>query len=267
MSHISEVDSEDSFDADDVELLLAPVTHLAAPTPAMPRLRTRRQRGDPETPREATLTTYRQGRTSPSNSFLPDVPESPCLSSINSPSGYGSISQVLLPDVTPSPAVHHYSPPARDRDLDGAADASLVTLLRLQLAAAENTAKERLYQMQVMEKEIHTIKNTRRQDEENLTQQLDCLETNMREQLEARERTECERQVYIASLELRLQQAGAAQSEAVDDAVAKAAEALKRSHARALQVESCKWTAACSAREASSKWFFIRMRLISFSKM
>ncbi|KAF7437164.1 hypothetical protein PC9H_004000 [Pleurotus ostreatus] len=328
MSHISEVDSEDSFDADDVELLLAPVTHLAAPTPAMPRLQTRRQREEPETPTRGytnnlptranmsylsplpptsddsppSLRPPKQGSAkaargsilswdqiaeeasrvlepgevesmisdipapfapglispAPSNSFLPDVPESPCLSSINSPSGYGSISQVLLPDVTPSPAVHHYSPPARDRDLDGAADASLVTLLRLQLAAAENTAKERLYQMQVMEKEIHTVKNTRRQDEENLTQQLDCLETNMREQLEARERTECERQVYIASLELRLQQTDAAQSEAVDDAVAKAAEALRRSHARALRVESCKWTAAYSAREASSKWFSIR---------
>ncbi len=46
MSHISEGGSDDG-DEEDVELLLAPVAVIGAPTPAMPRIITSRQRKAP----------------------------------------------------------------------------------------------------------------------------------------------------------------------------------------------------------------------------
>jgi len=48
MSHISEGNSEDS-EAEDVELLLAPVAALGAPTPAMPRIQNHKRLA-PQTP-------------------------------------------------------------------------------------------------------------------------------------------------------------------------------------------------------------------------
>ena len=49
MSHISEGGSEDD-EADDVELLLAPIAALGAPTPAMPRVHKSRTHAAPQTP-------------------------------------------------------------------------------------------------------------------------------------------------------------------------------------------------------------------------
>ncbi len=54
MSHISEGGSDDG-DEEDVELLLAPVAVIGAPTPAMPRIITSRQRKAPETPSRSTF--------------------------------------------------------------------------------------------------------------------------------------------------------------------------------------------------------------------
>ncbi|KAJ6626878.1 hypothetical protein B0H10DRAFT_2210759 [Mycena sp. CBHHK59/15] len=181
MSHISEGDSEDS-ETEHVELLLAPVAALGAPTPAMPRM----------LPSRANLSYFWKRYGGPGIHFvmgaacdrgiadvggggdrqyalgypspLPfrsgfpnlhlEVPDSPCLSTLNSPGEFGSISQVLLPDVTPSPAVHvnRFGNSNRESGVNGV-DAAIVTLLRLQLASAENIAKERLFQLQSMEEE------------------------------------------------------------------------------------------------------------------
>ncbi len=56
MSHISEANSEDEDD-EDVELLLAPVAVLGAPTPAMPRIQPGRKRLVPQTPTRVNLPT------------------------------------------------------------------------------------------------------------------------------------------------------------------------------------------------------------------
>ena len=166
MSHISEGNSEE----DDVELLLAPVAALGAPTPAMRTIQKRRI--TPQTPTRdisnlpsranlsyvsplppdsngksslrppqqaggdkvgrGSILSWEQLASEASKTLgedelgyqlsnIPapfcsvavslassqlDIPESHCLSAIDSPGRYGSISQVLLPDVTPSPAVY-----------------------------------------------------------------------------------------------------------------------------------------------------------------
>ncbi|KAJ3513058.1 hypothetical protein NLJ89_g3162 [Agrocybe chaxingu] len=58
MSHISEGTSEqEDSEEEDVELLLAPVAALGAPTPAMPRIQTSRKRLVPQTPTRPGLPT------------------------------------------------------------------------------------------------------------------------------------------------------------------------------------------------------------------
>jgi hypothetical protein len=332
MSHISEVNSEDSYEADDVELLLAPVASLAAPTPAMPRIQTSRTRQllGPQTPTrtssnllptranlsylsplppdsdsspsrrpsqrqpgsdraargsilsweqlatEASRTLgedeidsmlseipapfrSRAGSPTPSPMSL-DVPESPCLSALNSPGAYGSISQVLLPDVTPSPAVHHHSSQRYDNLTTEMpiVDAAIVTLLRLQLASAENTAKERLFRLQSMEEEIHNLKEARLREAEELTQQVAYLEDQMRGNIEARERSDEERAAYTASLEDHLRQAQAFRDQAVEEAVAKTQESARLSRDAALRSRHQKWEGACAARVAATEWTSVR---------
>lgn len=188
--------------------------------------------------------------------MLLDIPESPCLSALPSPGGYGSISQVLLPEVTPSPAPQHYH---NHYDLStSTVDASIATQLRLRLASAENTAKERLTQLQRMEEELHSSKEGRLRDVEDLSAQVAFLEEQMRGNLEAREKTDEERASYTASLEDQLRHAVAYREQAIRDAVTESSETARKSRETALQLEKRKWEAACVARVASAKWASVR---------
>ncbi|KAF5377619.1 hypothetical protein D9615_005106 [Tricholomella constricta] len=327
MSHISEGNSEDC-EVEDVELLLAPVASLAAPTPAMPRTQTTRNRTrlPPQTPTRVNFlptranmsylsplppdaessssslrppqqrgekqargsilsweqlasdasrtlgedeietmlsdfpAPFRPGAVSPtpSNGQL-DIPESPCLSTLSSPGGYGSISQVLLPDVTPSPAVNHYQSIRYDISSEiPAVDAAIVTLLRLQLAAAENMAKERLMQMQSMEEEIHNLKEARSREAQELTKQVVYMEEQMRGSLEIRERAEEERAVYTLALEQQLQRAQAQRDQAVEEAIVRGQQIAQATHDTALKVQRNSAEVACSARVAASEWASVR---------
>lgn len=327
MSHISEGISEDDSEADDVELLLAPVAALGAPTPAMPRIQTsrNRQRLLPQTPTRSNLlptranmsylsplppagdsppslrpprdpgsdraprgsilsweqlateasrtlgedeienmlsdipAPFRSGAVSPTPSTLQmDVPESPCLSAMSSPGGYGSISQVLLPDVTPSPAVHHHSQRYHMSSEVPAVDAAIVTLLRLQLASAENTGKERLMQMQAMEEEIHHLKEARVREAQELTKQVAHMEEQMRGTMEAKERSDEDRAAYAASLEDQLRHVQAFRDQAVDEAVLRAQEFERVSREAALKSQRLTWQVVCSARVAGSEWATVR---------
>lgn len=168
---------------------------------------------------------FRSNASSPASSprqALLQIPESPCLSALNTPSGgYGSISQVMLPDVTPSPAMHHFRQSSMVNGSPGG-DSATVTLLRLQLASVENTAKERLLQLQAMEEEIHILKEARRQEALELSQQVGLLEDQMRGNLEARERSAEEQQGYIFSLERQLEVMNASRVRDLELAVGKA---------------------------------------------
>ncbi|KAF9015041.1 hypothetical protein BDQ17DRAFT_1340385 [Cyathus striatus] len=316
LSHVSEGDNEDS-DEEDVELLLAPVAALGAPTPSMPRIQ--KKRSIPETPTrsfhmlpgrtnlsytsplppdkensenksslrpptqsssgraargsilsweqlasEASRTLgedeiesmlsdipapFRSNPVSPSLSATLEIPESPCLSTLDSPSGYGSISQVLLPDVTPSPAMHHSGRFSLTPDA-GSYDSGTVTLLRLQLAAAENTAKERLYQMQAMEEEIHNLKEVHNRQIQETTKQIAYMEEQ--------ERHEDEREMYTAALEDQLRHTQAQHERAVEEAVARGQEMAVHAHFVQWQRQRVEFEARTSVSLTLAEWSSVR---------
>ncbi|KAI0374508.1 hypothetical protein BV20DRAFT_987854 [Pilatotrama ljubarskyi] len=200
---------------------------------------------------------FRAGAISPSLSVI-DIPDSPSLSLLPSPTGYGSISQVLLPDVTPSPAVHNTThlfdnmKPETPTNTEGAT----VTLLRLQLAAAESRAQERLAQMQSLEEQLHAAKAARMRDAEELAKQISQLE----EQVHGNLAVDGQRAEQIAVLEEMLRDAQAAQDRSVKDATRKAEEALSASRAAALQVRQvqAKSAVALAARDAGAAWSTVR---------
>ena len=315
MSHISEGTSEDS-DAEDVELLLAPVAAIGAPTPAMPRIQTSRKRGIPHTPtrlglpgradmsylspslpdsanksssslrppqrqtpdnqvargsilsweqlaNEASVNMgedefgrmlseipapFRSGAASPSLSSQMDIPESPCLSAIDSPGGFGSISQVLLPDVTPSPAMHNSLIQSRfNLPSDAAvADSSTSTMLRLQLAAAENTARERLFQIQAMEEEIHELKQAHAHQMEESQKQMVYMEAQWREK--------DAQASYSASLEDKLRHLEMSHERTMEETVKRCQQNALRTQSFVLKAEGLRCEAVFSARLAASSW-------------
>ncbi|KAK0198489.1 hypothetical protein F5146DRAFT_1019805 [Armillaria mellea] len=317
MSHISEGGSDDG-DEEDVELLLAPVAVIGAPTPAMPRILTSRQRKAPETPSRSTFLPSRSdlsyaspqppsndspaslrpqptSRGAPRGSILSweqladeasrtlgedeiqnmisdvpapfrsgtaspmlstphlELPESPCLSAMNSPGGYGSISQVLLPDVTPSPAIHtrrQSRGPPEVPVIDGA----IVTLLRLQLESSEHTAKERRIQLQSLEEELHHVKDAHARDVEHLSQQIQHLEDQLRSSLEVRERSAAEQALYIASLESQLNKAHSSGRHNTDSKVVPAQDVQDKM----LHCEKLKWSCASSACVAARHWTSVK---------
>ncbi|THH12140.1 hypothetical protein EW145_g163 [Phellinidium pouzarii] len=121
--------------------------------------------------------------------------ESPTPLTLPSPGGYTSISQVLLPAVTPSPApVMHslHSNQFFDDGYNGSSDlpvmdSAMVTLLKLQLASVENLAKERLSQITQMEEQMHALKEVRKREERGLLPHVNELEERLHETLVMRE--------------------------------------------------------------------------------
>uniref|UniRef100_A0A0W0F5Z9 Uncharacterized protein n=1 Tax=Moniliophthora roreri TaxID=221103 RepID=A0A0W0F5Z9_MONRR len=190
-------------------------------------------------------------------SMLSPVPESPCLSALNTPSQYGSISHVLLPTVTPSPAVprqrHRETSPA-----DGSGEAAVVTLLRLQLSSAENIAKERLMQLQLLEEEVHNLKQARGQDAQDLARQLEVLEGQMREKLEAEARSAEQVTAHVAALEARLRDADVAREEAVRYAVENATRTLQTRSLAGMKAHQRKVEAAHIAENAAREWAYLK---------
>ncbi|OJT13073.1 hypothetical protein TRAPUB_10386 [Trametes pubescens] len=200
---------------------------------------------------------FRPGAISPSLSVI-DIPDSPSLSALPSPTGYGSISQVLLPDVTPSPAVHNtthlfdnWKP-----DTPSATDGATLTLLRLQLAAAESRAQERLAQMQSLEEQLHAAKEARMRDAQELAGQISQLE----EQVHGNLAVDSQRGEQIAVLEEMLRDAQGAQDRVAKDATRRAEEAMATARAAALQVRQvqAKSMMAFAACEARASWRLVR---------
>ncbi|KAG6866878.1 hypothetical protein C0991_008815 [Blastosporella zonata] len=203
---------------------------------------------------------FHPGAVSPTPSHAQlDIPESPCLSAMSSPGGYGSISQVLLPDMTPSPAIHHQQSARYDLSSKvPAVDAAIVTLLRLQLAAAENTGKERLAQMQAMEEEIHNLKQSRGRETLHLTEQVGILEEQLKGSLEVRERADEERAVYTRGLEELLQREQAVRDQAVEAAVVRGQDIARAAYDAAFKSQHDSVLLGCSARIAASEWASVR---------
>jgi hypothetical protein len=198
---------------------------------------------------------FRSGDISPRHSAAnPEISESPMLSAFNSPGAYGSISQVLLPDATPSPGVHEQQRYQSAPVEIPAVDAATVTLLRLQLAAAEHVSKERLSLMQSMEDEVHLLKETRAREGEELSKQVSFLEEQLRSDLAARERRDEEQAAYNASLEDQLRKELDHRKLAVANAIAETREAVQVSLELALGAQRRKWEAGCAAHQVTMTW-------------
>ena len=164
---------------------------------------------------------------------------------------------MLLPDVTPSPAVHNTTHLFGDVKPDQAqTDSAALTLLRLQLAAAESRAQERLAQMQSLEQQLHVAKEARMRDAQELASQISALE----EQVHGNLAVEGQRTEQIAVLEEMLRDAQAAQDKSVKDATRRAEDAVAASRAAALQVRQVQAKAeiGSAARETRAAWYCVR---------
>jgi hypothetical protein len=183
------------------------------------------------------------------------IPESPSLSALPSPAGYGSISQVLLPDVTPSPAPvkHNQSQLIPEHGRHSAADASLVVMLRLQLASMENIAKERLGQITALETQLTAAKEARLREAADLAAQVSALEQQMHVSLENRERAAEER----AILEEKLRGTAATKELAVQEAVKRVMEDGTRLRLAAEETMRRKCKVLGAAHTAAMSWEFV----------
>ncbi|KAF9229624.1 hypothetical protein BS17DRAFT_31535 [Gyrodon lividus] len=326
--HLDEGNSEDSVDVCDVELLLAPVASLAAPTPAIPRIQTTRYQSadsEPQTPsrpssllptranlsylsplphtlesspalrprgcsndqNRGSIFTWEQmaadssqflaqdeiesmladitapftpGGPSPNVSAIGlEVPESPSLSAMPSPAGYGSISQVLLPDVTPSPAVHHLAAVFEtSTELPPPMDSGTITLLRLQVAQAENTAKERLARLQELEAQLYAVKQSRVRETEELAKQISVLEEQLHASVQMRERMDEERAAFTTSLQDELRHSEARCERAAEAAFERGQkEAQSACHAMLANVYRS-WEVSCAAENAAFLWSSVK---------
>ncbi|KAL6299648.1 hypothetical protein BKA93DRAFT_580690 [Sparassis latifolia] len=189
------------------------------------------------------------------SSVLLDIPESPNLSALPSPTGYGSISQVLLPDVTPSPAMYNTSLRFHHMDSDASmGDAANATLLRLQLASAESKAREQLAAIELLQSQLQSAKEARLRDAEELSRQMSQLE----EQVHGNLRVDDQRSEYIASLEGQLLHAEALRDQAVQQALAQMHASAQASTATALRAQQARWEVACSAWDAGAAWGAVR---------
>ena len=322
-----EGNSEDSMEIGDVELLLAPVASLAAPTPAIPRIRTTtckssdselqtpsrpssllptranlsylsplpqsesspalRPKGRGNDLNRGSIFSWEQvaaetsqilaredlegrladvaapftpGGPSPSVSTIGlDVPETPNLSALPSPSGYGSISQVLLPDVTPSPAVYHLNTVFETSvELPPPADSGTITLLRLQIAQAESIAKERLSRLQELEEQLYAAKQCRIRETEELAGQVSVLEQQLRTNVETRERMDEERTAFTVSLQDELRQAQARCDQATRAGFKRGQQEARSSWDAMLANVHKSWETSCAAKEATCLWSSVR---------
>ncbi|KAH9050468.1 hypothetical protein EDB84DRAFT_376060 [Lactarius hengduanensis] len=185
-----------------------------------------------------------------------NVPESPSLSALPSPAGYGSISRVLLPDVTPSPAPakHYQSQFTPEHSRPAAADASLVVMLRLQLASMENIAKERLGRINALEEQLSVAKEARMREAADLAAQVSALEEQMHTSLEYRERVANER----ATLEEQLRGAAVARESAVQQAIKSVTEDMGRTRLRGEAAARRKCEIAAVAHDAATSWMSVR---------
>ena len=315
MSHISEGDSEDG-EAEDVELLLAPIAALGAPTPAMPRVHKSRTHAAPQTPTrlglpsrsnlsylsplppdsdekssslrpsrrtpgsdraargsilsweqlasEASKTLgeddlermlsdipapFRSGAVSPSLSSPVDGPASPSLSAIDSPHGNSSIAQVILnlPDITPSPAVHYGLQQSRfSLSPDSSGDSGTTTMLRLQLAAADDKAKQNLSKVLGLEEEVYNLKQAHVHQMEEMQRQIAYLE--------AQARAADDRTLQATSLIEQLHMVQASHKQAIEEAVTRTQESLTSSYSHVLKAERSRCETNCSLQLAVRSW-------------
>ncbi|KAI0344139.1 hypothetical protein BDW22DRAFT_1483250 [Trametopsis cervina] len=199
---------------------------------------------------------FRSATASPAPSTLSDIPESPSLSALPSPTGYGSISQVLLPDVTPSPAIFNatlrFDQMAAESPIG---ESGSVTMLRLQLAAAESSANEQHLRIEALEAQLAMAKDARLRDTDDLARQVTALE----EQVQGSLRPVEQLQQYAASLEEQLAHTNAMRERAVGEALKQAQVDAVRAQQDLLKTQRIRWNAGTLACSAGVAWNTVKI--------
>lgn len=203
---------------------------------------------------------FTPGGVSPNVSAMGlEMPDSPSLSALPSPAGYGSISQVLLPDVTPSPSVHHLTQVFEtSTELPLPSDSGTVALLRLQVAQVEKTARERLSLVHELEEQLHSLKQSRLKETEELAKQISFLEEQLRSSVQTRERLDEDRAAFTTSLQAELRQAEVRREQTAREAFVRGQEEARASLDAMLHTLHKNWKLSSAAREASFLWSFVR---------
>lgn len=198
---------------------------------------------------------FRSGAVSPSlSASTHDCPESPTLSALPSPGGYGSISQVLLPDVTPSPAVYNRGELFDISSEASTEDGASTTLLRLQLASAETKARDRLAEIESLESQLQTAKAARLRDTEELARQVSELE----QQIHGNLHVDVERMEYITSLEGQIRQAQTVREQAIQEALEQMQQRASVAHFTAMREQQLKLNTVSCAGSAAEAWSAVR---------
>jgi hypothetical protein len=193
---------------------------------------------------------FRSGAVSPSLSSPTEGPASPSLSAIDSPQGNSSIAQVILnlPDITPSPAVHYGLQQSRfSLSPDTSGDSGTATMLRLQLAAADDKAKQNLSQVLGLEEEVHNLKQAHIHQMEEMQRQIAYLEMQARA---ADDRTS-QATSLVEQLHKKVQ---TSHKQAVEEAVMRTQESLTSSYNRVLKAERSRYESYCSLQLAVWGW-------------
>ena len=207
---------------------------------------------------------------------------SPTPLTLPSPSKYGSISQLLLPTVTPFPPLIsnrasslHRSPSFAS---DASAESAAVTLLKLQLASMENLAKERLTQISKLEEQMHALKESRKRDERELLTHVNELEQRLHETLAAQAQTRSrapsvssirseamspseDQEAHAAcqhALEERMREVEYERRQAVSEALSSQAERERAERAHLLKQVETRQRATFAMRDAHQQWNNVR---------
>lgn len=189
-----------------------------------------------------------------------DFAESPPPHGLATPSNFGSISQMLLPKFTPSPATHNH---AGDRqgvlgvtELDTATS----TLLRMQLASMENLAKERLSRITQLEDQLHDLREARKRDAQQLGEQVSHLEERLRENLGSRQpdRSVENHDACRSTLEAQMRLAEKSREQAVHAAISEAARNEKLLLEQHRLQEQRRSRMISAARDSSGQWRNVR---------
>lgn len=233
--------------------------------------------------KELDLPSTPAGLVSPSPSMMrveSDEFRSPTPLNLPSPNKYTSISQMLLPNMTPSPGQRsmYLSSSYSGGKLDSTPtnDSATATLLKLQLTSAETTAKERLVQISRLEEQVRVLKESRQRDERELITHVNELEEKLRETLTSRDRErrlastysgsdisessseseddEEEHTVCRNTMADHMKQAEAERQQAISDALSNFAERERAERIRIVQEEQRKQQVAVSLRDAQQQW-------------
>lgn len=189
-------------------------------------------------------------------SFSP--PDSPALDSPGG--GYGSISQVLLPDVTPSPAVNRsLLSVSRFSVSPEVSDAGSAAFMKLQLTAAQGVERALMQQKFALEEEVHQLKHASARAAEEHAAQMAYMERLMQEQqtqLHAHHEKQTAR--ATAELEEQLEQLQLEREHAVDEALTQFAEDNDKEFAQQMEALKLTQEVASSRTVAAARWDSVR---------